>query len=105
MTQSKTRAKPGDVLIKTGPGTEDFAYIPLKEVVIDGLPLSEILKNKDEAIVAVKKECSDQIKKVQDDQSATLKRVEELILQINQEKEKVAAVEQSLKELATYQVE
>lgn len=42
MTQSKTRAKVHDVYVKTGPGADDFGYIPLGQVKIDGVALSEL---------------------------------------------------------------
>ena len=43
MTQSKARAKVHDVLVKTGPGIEDFGYIPLGQVKVNGVTLAELI--------------------------------------------------------------
>jgi hypothetical protein len=43
MTTSKTRAKVHDVYVKTGPGVDDFGYIPLGQIKIKDVPIGEFI--------------------------------------------------------------
>ena len=77
MTQSKARAKVHDVLVKTGPGIEDFGYIPLGQVKVNGVPLAELIDqtkaDANKRLDVLEKESSELKKKIKDSKAKSEK--------------------------------